>query len=239
MESNETLGPRWSTSIDQFDHRTPSTHWVVAICCAPCVIWRVKSSVDESSVAYNTLCWNPVASYSYIRLAYGIDGECSNDCVRGSFCIWCGARQAYTEWSIRGALRGPFSRVDGLWSEALCDAPLEHWFTSCCCWWSRAHLARQSIQPGSDMIFDACCVNPMALYGWVRRQYGIAPDVTGISHIDDICVPLVCCPCAVSRSVREVEARRRVVEVDLSASRRRDRSSSRSAYTPLMEEERR
>ena len=199
--------PTWQTRFAQHDDKVPCVDWLLACCCTPCASSAAKSHVDRSSLLYNFLCWNPIATHSYVRHAYHIDGVCGDDLMYGLFCMPCTVRQMYTESNLRGPIPGNFGANQGDWAHSLFDCSVPEMLDTICCVWCITHTIRKQLQPSTEenyCFFDMCCLLPFAMYGQVRHTYGIISDV---SLCEDICVPVVCWPCALNRAKKETIAR--------------------------------
>eukprot|EP00658_Telonema_sp_P-2_P049367 TRINITY_DN37536_c0_g1_i3.p1 TRINITY_DN37536_c0_g1~~TRINITY_DN37536_c0_g1_i3.p1 ORF type:complete len:103 (+),score=32.16 TRINITY_DN37536_c0_g1_i3:123-431(+) len=64
-----------------------------------------------------------------------------------------------------------------------------------------AHNVHQNLQPKADSCcYDLLCLNPASMYGQVRNEYGI---VTDFPVCEDVCLPLICAPCALNRAFKQ------------------------------------
>jgi hypothetical protein len=197
---------KWTTRMGQCDDSAPMPHWLCSIFCLPCGMAKAKSTVDGSHPCYNVLCWTPVGTTSYVRLGYGIKGECGEDCAKALLCPCCNARQVYSEAELRGALRGDFGLGTNEWKSGslfACTAGELCMAIICPC--LVVHKVRSMLQPGSDTYFDCCCILPTAMYGLVRNTYGLTSECPDFPCLEDILVPLVCYPCALARARREAD----------------------------------
>jgi hypothetical protein len=201
---------QWSTRLGQCGDGIPAEHCLLSVFCAPCAMAKARSTTDKSHPLWSLLCWTPIGSYSYIRLGYGIKGECGEDCAKAIFCPCCTIRQAYTETETRGAIAGGhFAANNREWmtGSLFACSPMELCLAFFCpCY--VAHNIRSILQPGADQWFDCCCILPTAMYGLVRNSYGLTSECPDYPCCEDICVGAVCFPCALARAQREAAAQK-------------------------------
>mgnify|MGYP001562650161 CR=1 FL=1 len=195
----------WSTETFQCDASAPIEHWLFSFLCMPCAAAVAKANVDDSHPAYNVFCWTPVSSYSYVRLAYNIEGECGNDMALGFCCAPCATRQIYTEAAKREMLKGgEHGLATHKWSTTMFDCSAMEFLYAFLCPMCAAHNVRELVQPGADRWFDYLCFVPTASYGLVRNTYGLEAELcTFAPWLEDIFAAIFCFPCATSRAIRE------------------------------------
>ena len=195
----------WSTRLAQHDAQVPTNDWLMACFCLPCASASAKSKVDKSDCFTNFCCWTPVATTSYVRLSYGINGVCGDDLGYGLFCPCCTVRRTLTETNQRGFASNAVPPEAGgnlkNWQVSLFDCGLLDFCEALVCAPCVAHNVRQMMQPTADSCcFDCLCVAPPAMYGLVRHRNGIISDC---ALAEDVCVPLICMPCALNRARKE------------------------------------
>ena len=186
--------------MGQCDPPATQNDWLFAICCLPCASAVAKSNVDQSHPFYNFLCWTPVGVYSFVRMAYGIQGVCGDDLCYGIWCSPCATRRVYTESKTRGQLQGgAWGRNNGQWQKSLFNCTTCEFCESVVCVFCVSHEVRVNLQPeaAQSCWFDTFCVPPPAMYGQVRHTYGIQSDC---DLCEDIFLPIVCMPCALNRA---------------------------------------
>ena len=196
--------PEWTTRMTQHDGAVNTNDWLYSCFCTPCAAAQAKGNVDRTHPCYNFLCWTPIAGYSYVRLAYGINGTCGDDMMWGIFCPCCITRQMYTESNIRGGLNGSYGANQGSWNHSLFDCTPCELCEATFCVPCVTHSVRTNL-PNQDLAersccFDALCVMPTSLYGQVRNDYGILSD---LGPVEDIFLPIICFPCALNRARKE------------------------------------
>lgn len=199
---------QWSTRKTQ--HSAPATTEECLLSCflLPCMSAVAKSRADKSHPLFNFLCFSPCMSYTYIRHLYNIAGPCGDDLAYGLMCPCCLVRQAVTETRLRGAVPGSegFGSNVKEWDYSLFDCSCCELFAAMCLIPCVARDVHVNLQPNSDSCcYDLMCLNPMSMYGQVRNEHGI---VTDFPVCEDVCLPLVCAPCALNRA-RKQSAKRK------------------------------
>ena len=200
--------PRWSTRLPQCSEPVLCEDWCLAVFCLPCTAAVAKSNSDRTNCAYNLVCWNPIASYSYVRHEYGINGVCGDDCCYGAWCAPCMVRQMYHESKVRkvspwGGHYGSNAKLD--WTFSLFDCGFCDLFRAFLCPCTIVHEIRSTLQPSSkpDHCFNYCCIMPTAMYGQVRNNAGI---ITDCPCLEDSLLPLLCFACALTRAKKEAQS---------------------------------
>ncbi|CUF73241.1 Hypothetical protein, putative [Bodo saltans] len=200
----------WSTRLLQTGPPGECADWALSCFFCPCAAAYAKHRADRSNPCYNLLCWNPIASYAYIRHEYGIDGPCGDDCGYGLLCGPCMIRQSYTETRIRGVSSKPWatSYRQNLeqWNRSMFDCSFCGLMRAIVCPCCVAAEVRSILQPtaSGDDCFNCFCINPASVYGQVRNHYGIFSDC---GDGEDICLPLFCFPCSLNRALTESKSR--------------------------------
>lgn len=201
----------WSSRMTQCGPPSEDGEWCFSFLFCPCVAATSKGRADRSNPIYNCLCWNPIASYSYVRHEYGISGPCGDDCGYGFFCGPCLVRQAYTESRLRGVSSKPWANMYGQnldqWQRSLFDCTFCGFLKACVCPCCAAADVREILQPSTvgDDCFNLFCLNPAAMYGQVRNHFGILADCP---LSEDLFVPIFCFPCSLNRARVEALHRR-------------------------------
>lgn len=202
-------------------------------CCAPCAIASARSDFDGSNWCFNCCCANWYscgygfcATRNIVREGYHIEGSCIGDLCLPFWCCTgpCALCQVLRETKIRGQVQGTVTvqaangrtitkqAKDGnnVWGSGLfsCCSDL----SACCyaCWCPCCATASATAKyDGSNWIFNCLCKSPCLAQSVIRTgKY----DIAG-SCCDDCCAPFFFGPCAISRLIREVEARGNVHQV--------------------------
>ena len=199
----------WTTSLTQCTsgNYVQASHYCVSCCCCPCAAAIAKSHVDGTSALYNCCCWNTLASYSFVRYEYRLEGTCSNDFWTVLCCGPCAVRQMYTEAvSVRGTPPHYQTGQNEQWKQDCFECELMDLATVVVCPCGIAGETRERLQPASkyDTCFNCCCLVPCAMYGQVRQRYGIRADCP---LLEDVCYATVCWPCALHRAAMESRLR--------------------------------
>ena len=193
---------QWSTKMMQCDG-IPKEHWFYSIFCTPCAAAHAKSKVDQTHPVFNFFCFLPVGSYSFVRHAYNIMGECGQDCMYGWGCMFCATRQIWTEANTRGKIVGKYGQASAQWSTDLTQCDCGQFWKAALCPCLIAHEVRTLMQPKADNCFDYLCILPTSMYGQVRVTYGIASGWPMSGGCEDIIVGLFMYPCGLNRALRE------------------------------------
>ena len=61
--------------------------------CSHCMVAAARTRFDASDPCLNLLCLTPCAARNIIRSGYGIESNCCNDILIGTFCCPCSACQ--------------------------------------------------------------------------------------------------------------------------------------------------
>lgn len=199
------FNPQWSTRAGQCDPPASCEHWAFSFFCVPCAAATAKSRQDGANVCFNILCWQPIGTSAWIRKGYRVNGTCGDDLMCGIFCMPCLVRRAYTEVEVRKnvpLLRGGPDE----WQTTLFGCGCCEFFQAVLCPFCPAATAKQLMQPDRevDVCFDWMCTVPFGMYGQVRHMYGIQAE---FGLCEDLCLPLVCYPCAVAQAAREAQIR--------------------------------
>lgn len=200
---------QWSTRLGQCEG-TPVEQWLLSIFCLPCAMAKAKSNTDQTHPCFNFLCWTPIGSHNFVRLGYGIKGECGEDCAKVIFCSCCSTRQTYHETESRGQLKGAYygQNTREWMTGSLFGCTVTELCMTLCCPCIVTHRVRNILQPSSDQWFDCCCVLPTAMYGDVRNTYGLKSECPDAPCLEDMGVGLFCFPCALARAQREALAQK-------------------------------
>lgn len=204
---------QWSTRTLQCSEPSTTDDCLCGFFCCPCAYATAKSTADKSSACYNFLCWNAVASRSYIRREYNIVGVCGDDIGYTIFCPCCTARQAKAESTIRGFSKMPSSLTYGAnnsqWSNSLFACECCSCLQALVCPCYMASQVRVVLQPNaaSDGCLNCCCICPTSIYGLVRHDYGIVSATPDCTCCEDVLVALFCYPCALIRARNETVVR--------------------------------
>uniref|UniRef100_A0A7S1PR85 Uncharacterized protein n=1 Tax=Neobodo designis TaxID=312471 RepID=A0A7S1PR85_NEODS len=205
------FAPKWSTRMGQCDPPATCEQWAFSCFCHQCAAAKSKTLTDGSDICYNFFCWHWIGGMSYVRREYGIKGSCGDDLMCGLFCIPCLVRRGLTESELRGVVQSPYrtpgQQPDREWATTLFACGCCEFFEALLCPFCVAHYTRNLLQPyeeRGDCCFDMMCLIPFAMYGQARHRYGIVAE---FGCIEDICVPVVCYPCAIAQARREAEWR--------------------------------
>ena len=207
-------GDAWQTKLFQYNDPVTPAECAFGFFCFQCAQAKAKSQMDGSGMLFNCCCWHHGATLSWMRERYGIAGACGEDMMSSLFCGCCAGRRVYTEARLRGAHVPPTPRPaqQQAWKEALfgCSAGgcLQAAFCPCCVAHDvRIHLQERGGMPEPDFCYDVVCLPPCAMYGQVRHVYNL--EEQGLpAAIEDVCVPLVLMPCALSLAARESRVRK-------------------------------
>lgn len=194
---------RWSTRVCQTDHPTTCEDICLGTILCPCGAARAKSWADKSNGLFNLLCLSSCYSYNSVRNQYNIPGVCGDDMCYGLFCFCCTSRRILTEGRLRGnaMYTDNYGAESREWHYSLFDCNCCEMCSVCICPCMVASDIHTMLQPQHDSCcFDCFCTNPASMYGQVRHSYGIVSDCP---LCEDICLPLVCCPCALNRARKE------------------------------------
>ena len=193
----------WSTRKTQSTDPATMGECALSLFCLPCVSSMSKSRADKTHPLFNFLCFQPCMAYTYVRHLYNIGGPCGDDLAYGVLCTCCLVRQAATETRLRGAAPGSegFGANVKEWDYSLFDCSCCELFRAICLMPCVAHSVHQNLQPKADSCcYDLLCLNPASMYGQVRNEYGI---ITDFPVCEDVCLPLVCAPCALNRAQKQ------------------------------------
>lgn len=196
--------PMWNTRLTQCDPPAQGSECALAFFCTHCLQAITKSKVDNTECCYNIMCWQPIATYSFVRNAYGIPGTCGDDMGYGLLCMCCETRQIATEARLRGPVPFRFGQKDSTWHVSLFDCTCCGFLQSVLFPMCVAHEVRSFLQPAvaPDTCFDCLCLIPFSMYGQARHQYNIISDCP---LAEDILLPLVCYPCALNQARHEAQ----------------------------------
>jgi hypothetical protein len=203
---HQAPNPTWSTRLGQCDPPATCEQWACACLCHQCASAKAKSQTDGTDPCYNFFCWHWIGGMSFVRREYGIKGACGDDLMCGLFCFPCLVRRGLTESELRGAMPNALGAVnargDREWATTLFACDCCEFFEALICPFCVAHYTRNMVQPGErgDCCFDMMCVIPFAMYGQARHRYGVQAE---FGVLEDLCLPLVCYPCALAQARRE------------------------------------
>ena len=166
------------------------------------VLFGLKlAEADPTADQWAGCCVQGCASRTFIREAYGIEGEWQEDCCFFMFCPICAYVQTAREVDVRGRLMNPTPLPMTQWQHGLCECECTSmdWY-SCCCPMLMMASTKSKLDK-SDWVFSSLLMG-VGMYNMVRKWYGIEG-----SFMRDM-ITVGCCPgCAANRLRKEVKQR--------------------------------